>query len=231
MRIIGYRNRRDIDVEFSDGFILYHTRYPNFLNGSISSLLFPSYLGVGYIGVGKYKPKIDGIKTSAYIKWGSMLTRCYADKYIKRKNYQNCYVCEEWLNFQNFAEWHYENYYEIDGESLELDKDIVEKNNQVYCPNKCLYVPHRLNTILCNRHNDRGLYAIGVCKGKKNYYAYCNIEGKQVGLGKFDTEIEAFLAYKNAKENEIKRLSETYRNSIPDKVIDAIQKYVVEITD
>lgn len=35
MRIIAYRSRRDIDIEFEDGVIVYHRRYDNFILGSI----------------------------------------------------------------------------------------------------------------------------------------------------------------------------------------------------
>ena len=63
---------------------------------------------MGYIGEGKYKSIIsNGSKTQThcYSTWKSMLTRCYDEKYhIKKPTYENCYVCDEWLNFQNFAE-------------------------------------------------------------------------------------------------------------------------------
>lgn len=54
-----------------------------------------------------------------------MLERCYSDKLYKRyPTYRVCSVTEEWYNFQNFAKWYDENYYEVDDEKMELDKDI-----------------------------------------------------------------------------------------------------------
>ena len=47
------------------------------------------------------------------------------------KNYLDVTVCEEWHNFQNFAKWFYENYYEISGEKMRLDKDILIKGNKM----------------------------------------------------------------------------------------------------
>lgn len=35
MRIIAYRSRRDIDIEFEDGVIVYHRSYDKFILGSI----------------------------------------------------------------------------------------------------------------------------------------------------------------------------------------------------
>lgn len=233
MTIIRYKNRRDIDVEFGDGYIVRNTNYRAFCNGAIPDHLFPSYLGVGYLGDGKYKSRINNKKTSSYRYWGSMLTRCYSDKYIKKGNYKDCYVSDEWLNFQNFAEWHNENFYKIHGERLELDKDIIQKGNKVYCPSKCLYVPHKINTIICNRHNDRGKYKIGVTYDSNSnlFLANCNINGKSTFLGTYKTENDAFMAYKIAKEKEIKRVSDMYIGKIPDRVISAIQQYKIEEKD
>ncbi len=231
MEIIDYKDRRNMEVRFSDGFIFHGASYHNFLTGSLTSLLFPDFLGVGCIGVGEYKSRENRIKTTAYIKWTSMLTRCYSDKYIKQQNYSSCVVCDEWLNFQNFAKWHYENYYEIEDDCLELDKDIIEKGNRIYSPDKCIYVPHKLNTILCNRHNDRGQCLLGVTKKEGKYIAACSIDGKSKYLGTFDSEYEAFLVYKAKKESEIKRVAEQYRGRIPDHIIELIKMYKVEMTD
>ena len=59
----------------------------------------------------------------------------------KHPTYENVYVCEEWHNFQNFAKWYYNNYYSINEERMEIDKDILYKNNKVYSPDTCIIVP------------------------------------------------------------------------------------------
>lgn len=231
MVIINYRDRHNIDVKFDNGYIVNETTYMEFCNGSILNPLFPSYLNKGFLGIGEYKTRENNIKTSAYVKWGSMLTRCYSSKY-KEITYQDCFVCDEWLNYQNFAKWHYENYYLLENERVELDKDILERDNKEYCPQKCMYVPHKINSIICNRSNNRGKYAIGVSQTPNGkFISNCNINGKTKYLGLFTTELEAFLAYKKAKESEICRLAETYRGKIPDKVIETIQQYKVRIKD
>ncbi|SCX79337.1 hypothetical protein SAMN02910441_00230 [Ruminococcus sp. YE282] len=77
-----------------------------------------------------------------------------------------------------------------------------------------------------------GKYAIGVSQTPNGkFISNCNINGKTKYLGLFTTELEAFLAYKKAKESEICRLAETYRGKIPDKVIETIQQYKVRIKD
>lgn len=44
-------------------------------------------------------------------------------------------------------------------------------------------------------------------KRDRKYEARCSINGKQTGLGYYNTIEEAFNAYKIAKENEIKKIA------------------------
>lgn len=232
MKIVGYRNSRDIDVEFPNNCIVYHKEYRKFLSGHLSYPYYPSYLGIGYLGDGKYKSRNNSIKTDAYIKWGSMLTRCYSDKYIKSEAYENCFVDPCWHNFQNFAKWYYENIYELADETIELDKEIKYKSCRIYSADTCLLVPHKLNTIFCNRAKDRGKYLIGITHYDSSfYYVSCNTFGKRCQVGKYKTEYEAFLAYKEYKENEISRLAESYRGKIPDAIIEYAKNYEVKQYD
>lgn len=231
MKIVEYRNSRDIDVEFPNKCVLHNKEYRKFLSGKLLYPYYPSYLGIGYLGDGNYKSRDNNVKTDAYIKWGSMLTRCYSDKYIKAEAYDNCFVDPDWHNFQNFAKWYYENIYQLENERIELDKEIKYKGCKVYSADTCLLVPHKINTIICNRARDRGKYAIGVTYNGNRYCAACNIYGERYCIGYYDTEYEAFLAYKTYKENEIIRVAETYRGIIPDYIIDYTRQYKIEITD
>ena len=97
-----------------------------------------------------------------------MLTRCYSDKYKKKKpTYEDCKVYEELLNFQNFAKWDSENYYEIEGETMCLDKDILVKHNKIYSPETCVYVPNTINVLFTKSDKIRGNTPIGVNEQKK----------------------------------------------------------------
>ena len=57
----------------------------------------------------------------------------------------DCSVYEGWHNFQNFAKWYEDNYYEIEEEQMHLDKDILVKGNKVYSPDTCVFVPETIN--------------------------------------------------------------------------------------
>lgn len=230
MTIVNYNNRRDIDVEFDSGYIAKNIQYNAFLKGTVKDKFEPSFLGVGYTGDGKFVTKINGKHTYIYNKWRAMLTRCYGKN--QRKTYDDCFVCKEWLNFQNFAQWLSDNLYEIDDEQMELDKDIKIKNNKMYSPDTCLLIPKRINDIILNRTFDRSKVCLGVYEYEDKFIAACNkIDGSSRYIGIFNTIEEAFNAYKSVKENEIKKIAELYKDKIPNHVYDAIISYKVEITD
>lgn len=159
MKIIKYNKYDDIIVEFQDKYkTKIHTRYDKFKEGSIRNPYYPEVCGIGYVGQGKYKSKSkEGKHTKAYQTWINMLKRCYDPyKLNKSPHYIDCFVCEEWHNFQNFAEWFYKNYYEIEGQRMELDKDILCKGNKIYSPDTCIIVPKRINILFTKRQDKRG---------------------------------------------------------------------------
>ena len=167
-----------------------------------------------------------------------MLQRCYDEKHrYKNPTYIGCEVCNEWLNYQHFNEWIEDNYYEVEGERMELDKDILNKGNKIYSPETCIFIPERINTLFTKRDNDRGDCPIGVSDlPSGNYQAYCNNGyGKQVYLGVYSTKEEAFRVYKEYKEKLIKDTIDSYEGKIPEphysKLKTAMYNYKVEITD
>ena len=234
MIIVRYGGRHDIDVKFQDGTIIEHKQYENFKNGKIKNPMSPSVFGVGCIGVGKFKPfDENGKPTKCYMTWLSMLTRCYDPKCQERyPTYKGCKVCKEWHNFQVFAEWYYKHYYEIEGQTMHLDKDILCKGNKIYSPETCVFVPQFINTLFVKRDKARGEYPIGVSKHRNKFRAQlAKGNGKRIHLGVHSTPEEAFQAYKQAKEEYIKEVAEEYKDKFPCELYEALMKYEVEIDD
>ena len=56
-------------------------------------------------------------------------------------------------------------------------------------------------------------------------------KGGSKWLGLFKTEIEAFKAYKEAKESYLKELAEKWKDKIDIRAYEALMNYTVEITD
>ena len=236
MEIIEYKNCHNIIVRFNDGFgALVKTRYDCFEKNNIKNPYRKSFCGVGYLGQGKY----NSVNSRKILDcWQNMLKRCY-DKEYQKKNptYKNCEVCEEWLNFQNFAKWYEENYYNI-GESLFLDKDILCKGNKIYSPETCILVPRLINNLFTKRQNERGDSSIGVRPYKDtNKFitiiseTHRNGKTKRKHLKICDTEEEAFNIYKNYKEKLIKEIADEYKEDIPYNLYLALYKYEVDIND
>ena len=128
MEIVEYYNFTNVMVLLKDTNTIVKARYDCFKKGNIRDINYPSVWGIGIIGEEKY---IHG--TKSYNTWKSFLERCYDDKYkSKHPTYNECTVCNEWLYYPNFKKWFDENYYEIDGERMELDKDILVLGNIIY---------------------------------------------------------------------------------------------------
>ncbi|WP_394137451.1 AP2/ERF family transcription factor [Cytobacillus oceanisediminis] len=235
MIVDEYNNSQDIWVRFPQGNMVNCT-WHTFVTGNVKNVYDKSLFGVGFIGEGKYKPTVNGKSTEQYKVWAAMLQRCYSlRQQEKQPTYKGCTVAEEWHNFQNFATWYDENYYEIDGHRTHLDKDILQKGNKIYSPDTCVLVPQFINGLFIKRDKLRGDLPIGVktCSRYPNKYEVrCNNnKGKRVYLKTFDTPEEAFQVYKEYKEKLIKDIAEEYKGRLPDALYNAMFSYRVEITD
>ena len=89
-------------------------------------------------------------KDQCFLTWRNMLKRCYSSEQ-KYKNYkeQEIVVCDEWLDFLTFKSWYDRNFYRVDNEEMNLDKDILCHGNKMYCPEYCINqykgkIPQRL---------------------------------------------------------------------------------------
>lgn len=238
MKIVEYYNVNYIIVEFQDEFkSKKKCSYNNFKKGIVKNLYDKEVYNIGYIGEGKYTHKTH---KDIYRRWYDMIQRCYDSKiWIKHPTYKDATVCEEWHNFQNFAKWYEDNYYECNGEKMCLDKDILTKGNKIYSPETCVFVPERINELFIKRQNHRGDLPIGVGFHKRDnqYYAQCRIldennKKKNVWLGYFPNEpFHAFYTYKMFKEKYIKQIADKYKDLIPQRLHEAMYKWEVEVND
>lgn len=185
------------------------------------------------VGINDMDGVIDSSPTikKAYKTWAEVLNRCYNPKmHEKEPTYQTCSVSKEWRTFSTFREWFVKNY--IDG--YEIDKDILVKGNKVYSAKTCCFVPKAINVLFTKRDRFRGEHLIGVYKLKSGRYkASFTRAGVCTNLGVFQSEVEAFNAYKQAKEAYIKEVAEDYhlRGLIADNVYNALMKWTIEMTD
>lgn len=158
-----------------------------------------------------------------YQIWSCLFDRCYRNPEKYPAYCDRCEICDEWQNYQTFADWYEENQYKCEGR-LHLDKDILCPSNTIYSPETCLLVPQRINMLFANKPNNRGL-PNGIHKEKNGYSAkYAHKE-----LGTYKTIEEAYSVYAREKEKTIKRVADEYRDVIPEKVYQALYRYKVDI--
>lgn len=146
--------------------------------------------------------RLDGrnVMCPAYVSWCNMLRRCYSSEFHKKfPTYSNVTVCDDWLSFMKFREWWIGNY--VDG--WQLDKDLLSKGNTTYSEDKCIYVPHWLNSFTLNNLKNRGDYPVGVdyLRREKSFRSRCcePLSGTVYDLGLFDNPDEAHNAWRSKK--------------------------------
>jgi hypothetical protein len=220
MEIVKVLKYPKIVIRFNDKFKLEKEVYSNnFKNGTVKNPYDISVLGKGYIGDGKYLTKnSNGKRTVEYSIWTSMMDRCYGER-EQYPVYIDCEVCEEWHNFQNFAEWYEINYYKVGNERMHLDKDILVKRNRLYSPETCMIVPQRINMIFMTK--EKGIDADlpnAINRSGKGYISSYN--GKY--LGDFETLEEAINEHDRVKRIHIKQVVKEYGDKLPPKVQNAL---------
>lgn len=189
-----------------------------------------SVYGVGFIGQGNYKTSVNRKKTKEYSKWNNILHRCY-DKNYKENNptYKDVTVCEEWHNFQVFAQWFEDSYIE----GFQLDKDILSKSTKIYSPETCCFVPIEINSLFKKFNSGVNSLPRGISYDKINnkYKVSVSKSGKTITKGRYSTVEEAVNIYKIEKETEIKRVANKYKYQITQQVYQALINYKITYND
>lgn len=190
---------------------------------------YPFIYGKGYTGVGAY-----GAKDKAHDYWAKMMQRAYCEKYkTEHPTYENVTVCDEWLNYQNFADWcvNRKQYGKL---KFNLDKDIILRGNKIYAPERCSLVPQRINKLLVTKNLVEPVVPLGVkiirdkiSKEITGYTAACADDGKDVYFGYYKNIHNAFHAYKKGKEALIKSVANSCKDDLDNAVYAALICYNV----
>ena len=231
--MLKYNGSKDVEIQFLKTGYRKVAEMKEVRNGNVKDPYVPSVHGVGVLGT-KYSPSINGVQTKEYMLWIHMLQRCYSDGLKKKyQTYEGCEVGDKFKSYEYFYEWcHKQIGFGIEG--FELDKDLLIKGNKVYNENVCVFLPQEINTLLTKSTASRGEHLIGVYWSKTNKAFKAQVrknKGKQEFLGYFKTELEAFNAYKVAKEYFVKEQAEKYKSQIDHRAYNALMNYTVEITD
>ena len=227
----------NVEIQFLNTGFETVARLGHIKSGGVKDPYSPSVFGVGVVGT-KYPSYEYGVVTKEYVLWNNMLMRCYSDTYKKKQpTYIGCEVSENFKSYEYFYEWCHNQVgfgNEGNGNPFHLDKDLLVKGNKVYSESTCVFIPQEINLLLVKRDNNRGEHLIGVCWHKKDNAFVAMVsknKGKREYLGFFKTEIEAFNAYKQAKEKYLKELAEKWKSQIDERAYNALMNYEVHIDD
>ena len=232
-KILKYNDARNVEIQFVNTGFEEVVELGNIRNGEVKDPYAPSVYGIGVLGT-KYPSRVNGVLTKECALWYSMLQRCYSESYKKKQpTYEGCEVSDNFKSFEYFYEW-CQKQVGFRNSGWHLDKDLLLKGNKVYSEDICVFVPKDINLLLTKCTASRGEYLIGVswCKRDMAFRATVSRnKGKQEHLGLFNTELEAFKAYKQAKESFIKEQANKYKSQIVDRAYNALMNYTVEIDD
>ena len=121
-------------------------------------------------------------------------------------------------------------------ENYELDKDILVKDNKVYCRETVVFVPESLNTFFTNRMASRGRYPQGIHERKDRgvLASYVGYRGGREFVGHFTNVADAMVAFARAKTAAGRRWGDALRSGefiVDERVIVAMENYKFEYNE
>lgn len=164
-----------------------------------------------------------------YDMWKGMLLRCFSEKErVRRPSSKESTCTEEWKHRKNFQEWYFQHEIFTDscGKTLQLDKDILFVNNNIYSPTTCILVPQYVNTVFRFSTSTEIPWVYFKSKLKsKPYRASVYYQGKHYEAGFYETALEGHLAAQKMKIHTLELLASDYakEQSCDQRVFDAVE--------
>jgi len=179
-------------------------------------------LGDFFNSKGKHKTRIDSKKTKECQLWENMSMRAVGRLHPTQVTYRDIFICKEWLDFQNFAEWVVlqPNW---DKKGWELDKDILSFGYKLYSPETCVFVPKSLNNFL----NDTSSRRTGVHKGVRRSGSGFEVSIIYDGILErkyFADESLCVEEFLSMKKRAINYFIDTYQEMMDRRLVDVLKK-------
>lgn len=154
--------------------------------------------------------------------WHDMLRRTSSYNRIKSAAYEAIYVCDEWKDFERFADWFVR---QPRLEGWVLDKDLLSPcQDKAYSPETCCFLPRALNQMLVSSRKDsNGMPGVYFSKGK--YAARVKARNRRFHIGTFSTAEDALGAYLDTKARLLAAEAEAYKNYLHPDAYAALKAY------
>lgn len=143
-----------------------------------------------------------------YVKWKSILVRCYSSKYQSDVNsiYYGHTIAEEWKRFSKFKAW-MENQDWID---RNINNNLIVPGAKVYSEETCMFVPSEVGFLFNtgSKHNNevssqKNKQGVTYSKQLGKYKASITKYGRAVHVGYYNSSDSAHEAYKISKGHYI----------------------------
>ena len=229
--ILQYESALKVHVKFLETGYETTARISNIVDGKVKDLLTKTVYGEGVLGEKVFK--VDGKYPKTFWLWRNMLKRCYDQTTQKAyKCYEGCTVSDSFKYYPYFKEW-CEKQIGFNNEDWQLDKDILGESSKTYSEDVCAFVPREINCLNSWNKNNTQDDILGVSHAGylNKYKTSVRVNNSSKHIGVFDTILEAFQAYKEAKEQHIKDVANKWKDQIDPRVYTALMNYQVEITD
>ena len=232
-KIVKYNDSKDVEIQFLKTGFETTVQLGHIRSGEVKDPYSPSVYSIGIVGT-KYPSTINGVLTKEYDLWQNMLRRCYSDKYQKKQpTYEGCEVSDNFKSYEYFYDW-CNKQVGFGNKDWQLDKDLLVKGNKVYNESTCVFIPAEINSLLTKCTASRGKHLIGVCWSNTHKAFKAQVsksKGKREHLGFFNAELEAYNAYKTAKEAFVKEQAEKWKDKIDIRAYNALMNYEIDIND
>ena len=154
-------------------------------------------------------------------RYSNMRARCGKEYQDRNPRYYGAFMCNIWEdNKELYYEWLDENFYEVNGEQMDVDKDILQYGNKQYHPDLCLIVPHSINAFY-------ETLEVGKTNIKQNpvtrkYSVKINDGGKWISSTGIDTYNRALDIYCDIKQGILITKAKALKDYVPEKVFMAL---------
>ena len=197
-------------------------------NGKFVTPVCRTVYGIGYLGNGKFVCRDSGVITNEYCAWANILKRCYTEYKgnITPDSYKDVEVCDEWHNYQNFAEWYTSNVKKFTEYNVvpKIDKDLKSNGVKLYSPSTCCFLPNIINSaIISNKPNAKLHNGVAMHEGK--FHASIMHRYKRISCGSYNTLEEAVHAYKKKKVEAIRELANDYKHVLDEDVYKLLHEW------
>ena len=137
-------------------------------------------------------------------------------------------LCEEWKEFENFEKWYDDNFYQIDGEQMELSYKFFDMNNDTYSPDKCCFLPQTINKTVSKLGISEFVIPNIGCEARENS-EYYKIRHKGIHAVTSDSKEEIMEIRKAMLNVEFLNYAENHKDTLPQYVYERMSNFRLEV--